>query len=537
MKSPSIQTKFIIVTSSAVIIFMIIMGFMITRRESAIMYSDIERQGKILAETLAIPVMNDLIYEKLGLVEEGGLIDNYVTEIFDTKTIDLLYLTILDDEGRVISHNDFTEYGKVLRDSITLNALSSDTTIVQKFDDFSTGYEAIDIATPLSIGKKRWGTLKFAISLKSLQYEIRATVLNVLIITCFLLIVSFGAIVLLSRRFIRPITKLAKIMEKAGADKLDVHVDIKGKDEIAFLGESFNNMVDRISESNLKIKQTHSELLQFVKKIEETEGDELDVKIDIRGGGEIKLLCKSFNSMIDRIRESNLELKNTHEKLLQSQKLASIGILASGVAHEINNPLGGMSNCVQMLEKKGDDRDFRLRYLKLIDDGLRRIEDTVGKLLWMSRKREKKPQHVDIKQSLGDVYRFVEYRLKQNNINFHKNLEKGVSVFIDPYDLELITINLLINAIQSMKNGGTINVNAFHEDSRVVFEVSDSGEGIDEKNLDKIYDPFYTTKQPGEGTGLGLWIVYETVQHYNGEISVESKKGVGSTFSVKFNGK
>ena len=87
MKSPSIQTKFIIVTSSAVIIFMIIMGFMITRRESAIMYSDIERQGKILAETLAIPVMNDLIYEKLGLVEEGGLIDNYVTEIFDTKTI------------------------------------------------------------------------------------------------------------------------------------------------------------------------------------------------------------------------------------------------------------------------------------------------------------------------------------------------------------------------------------------------------------------------------------------------------------------
>jgi signal transduction histidine kinase len=155
----------------------------------------------------------------------------------------------------------------------------------------------------------------------------------------------------------------------------------------------------------------------------------------------------------------------------------------------------------------------------------------------MSRKREKNPQHVDIKQSLGDVYRFVEYRLKQNNINFDKNLEKGVSVFIDPYDLELITINLLINAIQSMKNGGTINVNAFHEDSRVVFEVSDSGEGIDEKNLDKIYDPFYTTKQPGEGTGLGLWIVYETVQHYNGEISVESKKGAGSTFSVKFNGK
>ena len=113
------------------------------------MYSAIERQGKILAETLAIPVMNDLIYEKLGLVEEGGLIDNYVTGIFNTKDIDLIYLAILDDKGRVVSHNDFNEYGRVLSDRLTLNALSSDTTLVQKLNDKKTGYDAIDFATPL----------------------------------------------------------------------------------------------------------------------------------------------------------------------------------------------------------------------------------------------------------------------------------------------------------------------------------------------------------------------------------------------------
>jgi len=535
MRSPSIQKKFIIVTSTAVIILMIIMGFMITRRESIIMHRDIERQGKILAETLAIPVMNDLIYEKLGLVEEGGLIDNYVAEIFNTKDVDLLYLAVLDSRGRVISHNDFNEYGKVYTDPVTLKALSTDSTVVQEFHDERTGYEALDFATPLSIGKKRWGTLKFAISQKSLHKEIQSTIVHVIIITFVLLIVSFWAIVLLSRRFIKPITELARTMERAGGDKLDVQVDIKGEDEIALLGQSFNSMIERIRKSNLRLKQTHEELLQFVGTVEKTSGDTLDVKVDIEGCDEITLLCDSFNGMIDRIRESNLELKKTHEKLLQSQKLASIGILASGVAHEINNPLGGMFNCVQMLEQMGDDKDFRQRYLDLLKDGLMRIETTVGKLLWMSRKDEKKPQAVGVKRSLEEVNNFIGFQMRKNNIIYVENIKDNVSVLMDPLDFQQVMTNLMINAIQSMNNGGTLSVNAFRKNSNVILKVSDTGEGIEEESIDKIYDPFYTTKLPGKGTGLGLWLTYEIVKNYDGEISVQSKKNQGSTFTLKFN--
>jgi signal transduction histidine kinase len=514
---------------------MIIMGFMITRRESTIMHRDIERQGKILAETLAIPVMNDLIYEKLGLVEEGGLIDNYVTEIFDTKDVDLIYLAVLDGNGRVISHNDFNEYGKVYTDPVTLKALSSDSTIVQSFHDNKTGFEALDFATPLSIGKKRWGTLKFAISQKGLHKEIQATIAYVIIVTFILLIVSFGAIVLLSRRFIMPITALAKTMENARGDRLDVQVDIKGEDEIALLGQSFNRMIERIRKSNLKLKQTHEELLKFVKTIERTSGDTLDVKVDIEGCDEITLLCDSFNGMIDRIRESNLELKKTHEKLLRSQKLASIGILASGVAHEINNPLGGMFNCVQMLEQMGEDKDFRRRYLNLLKDGLTRIEMTVGKLLWMSRKEEKKPQLVGVERSLREVHDFIAFQMRKNNIKYIENIKDEVSVFMDPLDFQQIMTNVMINAIQSMNNGGTLSVHAFRKNSKVILEVSDTGEGIDEESIDKIYDPFYTTKLPGKGTGLGLWLTYEILKNYDGEISVQSKKDEGSTFTLKFN--
>ncbi|GBE33194.1 MAG TPA: HAMP domain-containing histidine kinase [Nitrospirae bacterium] len=477
----SLQQKFIILTFIAVIVLMTIIGYMVTVREKDIMYKAIERQGRILAETLAIPIINDLIYEKLGLVEEGGLIDNYTTGIFKRKELDLLYLAVLDDNGKVISHNDFREYGKVYKDPLTLRALNSRSTVVQKFHDKKNGYDAVDFATPLSIGKKRWGTLKFAVSLKKIQEEIRAVVMRVVMLTVVVLFVGFFIILLLSRQFIRPITTIARIMEKAGGDSLDVKVDVRGHDELALLG-------------------------------------------------------RSFNRMIERIKEANIELRQTHEKLLQSEKLASVGILASGVAHEINNPLGGLFNCVDMLNRKGEDASFRQKYLDLLKDGLSRIETTVGKLLWMSRKGEGNEQEVSVKKIMKDVYDFVEYHLRKKGIFYEEDIEEKLHVHIDPHDFQQIIMNLIINAIQSMENGGTLSIRAFGRNGLIIFEVRDTGEGIAGDEIDNIFDPFFTTKAPGEGTGLGLWLTYEIVKNYNGNISVRSKKGGGSTFSIIFRG-
>ncbi len=476
----TLYKKFVLITSLSIIVFMVSTGVYITKRESTIMYSDIERQGMLLAKTLAIPVINDFIYERLGLVEEGGLIDNYITEMFERKDIDLVYIAVLDEKGKVLSHNDFKEYGKTYNDPLTLKSILSDTTVVQKFYDEPTGHSALDFTTPLSISKKRWGTLKFAISLKKVEKEINSTIIRVALLALFALFGGFIIIIVLGRRFIGPITDLAKIMEGAGGDKLDVKVNIHGRDELALLGQSFNHM-------------------------------------------------------IDRIREANLELKKTHEKLLQSEKMASVGILASGVAHEINNPLGGIFNAVQMLETGGDREDFRKRYLELIKEGLRRIETTVGKLLWMSGKGGRKPEVVDLKQALKDIYGFIDYSLKKSDIAYKEIVKDGVSVFIDPHDLHQVMINLMINAEQSMRDkGGTLTVNAYIYDSRTVIEVSDTGEGIEEEELRRIFDPFYSTKQPGEGTGLGLWLTYEIVKNYNGEISAKSSAGKGSTFTVIF---
>ena len=472
-----LQYKFILITTCAIIVIMSVIGYLAVEREKSILYGEVEKQGRLLGETLAIPIINDLIYERLGLVEEGGLLDNYILEIFNRKDADLLYIAILDEEGRVISHNDITEYGKVYSDAVTKKALSADGTVIEHFA--AKEHKILDFGVPLSIGKKRWGTLKFGISLEKVEQEILATVKRIVILTIVLLIAGFAIILLLSRRFISPITQLASTMEKTGGDYLDVKVDVKGQDELAVLGER-------------------------------------------------------FNSMIERIRQANEELRKTHDKLVQSEKLASVGILAAGVAHEINNPLSGIFNCIQMLKQNGNNPELREKYLGLVNEGLERIENTVSKLLWMSRKAEHAPVDVKIRDTVDSTYSFLEYKIKRSKIAFVNLVPDDLRFIFDVHDFQQLLLNLFINATHAMKNGGTLEVGGRREDSAVVVEVTDNGCGIEPENITRIFDPFFTTKPTGEGTGLGLWLTYEIIRNYNGEISVESEVGKGSRFIMRF---
>ncbi len=471
------KTKFFIITTCAIIAAMSIAGYLTVEREKDVLYAAAEKQGRLLGETLSIPIINDRIYERLGLVEEGGLLDDYIQEMFKRKDLSLLYIAVLDDHGKVISDNDIREYGKVYADPMTKKALAEGHTIVQHFS--AGGHDAIDIGVPLSIGMKRWGTLKLGISLEKAEHEILATIRKIVLMTVIFLIGGFAIIMLLSRRFISPIIHLSNTMEKARGDYLDLKVEVKGHDELAVLG-------------------------------------------------------KRFNSMIARIRQANEELKKTHEKLVQSEKLASVGILASGVAHEINNPLGGIFNFVQMLRENGGDPELRQKYLDLVNEGMGRIESTVSKLLWMSRKEEHKPVVINIRSAVANAYSFLEYKMKKGRIAFKNEVPEDLSFTFDVHDLQQIFLNLFINSIQAMKDGGVLEINGKIKDTQLLIEVIDNGCGIQAEHIGKLFDPFFTTKPAGEGTGLGLWLTYEIIRHYNGEIAVESEQQKGSRFILKF---
>lgn len=476
----SLQQKFIVVTSLAILFLAGAIGTLTATKNSAALYTATVKQGQALARTVAALIINELIYEKLGLVEEGGLIDNYIQALYRRRDLDFLSVAMLDNSGRVLSHNVFSEYGKTYQSPFIDRAGQAKEVLVER-KKTPDGVDALAIAAPLSIGGKRWGILLFDISLESVKAQTRQMVLQISAVTGGALAIIFVLVYFLSRRFIRPITELAGVMREVDVEMPDRRIHVQGRDELAQLGES-------------------------------------------------------FNAMIDRIRQTNAEMKQAHEKLLQSEKMATIGLLASSVAHRINNPLGGIMNCVHMLDKKGADAEARRTYLALIREGAESIEQAVGQLLWTARKRTGEEQRARFGNVLAGVLKFLDYRMKNSGIRFTADFPHDLVLPVFPHDLNQILLNLLVNAIQAMENGGELTLTAQRDSNNFLIRISDSGTGIAEQDMDKLFEPFFTTKETGQGTGLGLWMTYELVKKNGGDIRIESMKGNGATVSITFTG-
>lgn len=472
--SLSLQKKFIIIAFIAVLILTTTIGIIASIKTKNALYSATEKQGRMLAQTVSALIINELIYEMLGLVEEGGLIDNYMRDLYKNSELDLNFVAVLDNSFKVISHNDFSEYGKRYNTPIILESLDNDKIAIQNMKNLEEEDNALEFAVPLSIEGKRWGVLYFSLSLKSVEREVRAFIDLIVVLSGIALLVLTALIYFLSRRFIKPIIDLNQAMT-------EVEVEMSEK------------------------------------------------KIPVSGSGEIAHLTRSFNEMVSRIRSANEEMKIAHEKLLQSEKLATLGVLSSSIAHRINNPLGGLFNCVSMLRKKGDDGNFRKNYLDLIEEGLDSIKQTVSQLLSSASPRDNEERRSDINMVLSGVLKFLDYKMKRQNIRFSSNIQESLAVNLAPHDLEEIFLNTMINSIQAMPTGGTLHVDAARLDDSVHIAIRDTGEGISSTDLEKVFDLFYTTKNPDEGTGMGMWMTYELVKKYKGDISLKSSKTGGTT--------
>jgi signal transduction histidine kinase len=481
MKSPltrlSLQRKFLLITFLGIVLLTGTLGYLSAHRSSRFLQDSVEKQGRILARTVASLIINELVYEKLGLVEEGGLIDNYVREIYNRKDLDFLFVAVLDENNRIISHNDFSHYGETVDNALVRQVALRDEVAVGRSGVQADGHDALEFAAPLSIGGKHWGILQFAVSLKGVEQEIRRMIWQIAGVTVTALIAGLALILLLNRRFISPITEMAAAMREIDSELPDRKVEVHGEDELAKLGLNFNNMVDRI-------------------------------------------------------REASLAMKRTHEKLLQSEKLATLGILSSSVAHRINNPLGGLFNCLRMLEKYPDDPSFQQKYIGLIREGMESIRETVQQLLWTAGKRRTDEARAAVEEVLAGVMHFLDYRLKGAGVSFQAEVTPGLILPIPAHDLQEILQNVLLNAVQAMPDGGALSVLADKHAHLYRLEIKDSGIGIPAAEVDRIFDLFYTTKPEGEGTGLGLWMTYELVKKCKGEIVVKSTPGVGTTVTI-----
>jgi signal transduction histidine kinase len=225
------------------------------------------------------------------------------------------------------------------------------------------------------------------------------------------------------------------------------------------------------------------------------------------------------------------------EQLQISDKMASIGLLAAGVAHEVNTPLTGISSFTQMLLVGADPDDPKTRLLEKIERQTFRAAKIVNGLLNLSRPTTAAPERapVDLNVVVGDVLSLLEHQFKVSRIQVRREMpQPGPIVLATEFKLQQVFLNLFINARDAMPKGGWLTIRTRTADGGAVVEVSDTGAGISSECLARIYDPFFTTKEMGQGTGLGLSITYGIVREHEGTIACDSAIGVGTRFTLSF---
>ena len=221
-------------------------------------------------------------------------------------------------------------------------------------------------------------------------------------------------------------------------------------------------------------------------------------------------------------------------QLIQNEKLTSIGLLAAGVAHEINTPLAVISSYSQMLRKEWSPEDQRYKLLEKITKQTFRASEIVNHLLNFSRTNATEYAEVDLHQVITETLSLLEHQFKSARIRVEHELQADDPVtFGNAGKLQQVFLNLFLNARDAMAEGGELRIRTGTVDSKVEVIVQDTGAGISRENINRIYDPFFTTKAAGKGTGLGLSVSYGIVQEHGGNISVESKPGLGTSFKLE----
>jgi two-component system NtrC family sensor kinase len=263
----------------------------------------------------------------------------------------------------------------------------------------------------------------------------------------------------------------------------------------------------------------------------------LDQQVKIESRNEIGELARTFNRMADSIKDRDRQLKEYAEtKIMESERLATVGQLAAGVAHELNNPLGGILVYSHLILENLPDNDPNRENIEKIITQTKRSQKIIQGLLYFSRQSTPNMELNNLNKVLESALSLVEDRDLMKNIRLTKNFAIDLPLtLIDVGQIQQVFINIILNAIEAMENAGSLSISTRKsEDNRFIeVEFMDTGCGIAEQNIKKIFEPFFTTKEVGRGTGLGLAISYGIIKRHQGQIFVRSEFKVGTTFTVQ----
>ena len=289
--------------------------------------------------------------------------------------------------------------------------------------------------------------------------------------------------------------------------------------------------------SLVMVKFVKNPLREVAKNMAKVEAGDLSVRMTARGKDEIARLIVSFDSMVERLDSAKRELETFHfQQMERADRLASVGEMAAGIAHEIKNPLTGIAAAITVIKEDFAPEDGRAVIMNEVLEQVSRLDKTVNDLLFFGKPTVAEPAFTDINSALRKILVFASQHSGGKNIEKRLELASDLPpVYVDPKQIQQVFLNLFLNAVQAMHGGGTLTVQSALIDAdgveMVQVRVIDTGQGIPLQILDKTFTPFFTTK--AQGTGLGLAISHRLIEQQGGRLYVASEIGVGTTFTVE----
>ena len=315
--------------------------------------------------------------------------------------------------------------------------------------------------------------------------------------------IACGCVVLLlvilyfsTTRIVRPLRNMVEATQRISSGDLSHRLKVTSKDEVGYLAECFNRMTENLEEANKK-------LIEYGKNLEK------------------------------KVEERTKELKKMQANLIQSEKLASLGKLSASIAHEINNPLGGILIYAHLLLEDLKEGDPARENIEKIIKETTRCKNIVKDLLEFARPKEPKLESVNIHDIIDKALDLVTQKAEFQNVSISKNFSNNIpNISVDKDQLLQVFVNIIMNACEAMKGNGKLTLKTSYDKEWVTTEVIDSGCGMNEEVRKKIFEPFFTTKEVGKGTGLGLAVSYGIITRHGGKIEVESEPGKGANFRI-----
>ncbi len=474
----SLKTKMILLIGTVAAFLMMATSLSILFQWRTLMVGHQRHNSESLTAAISLTLSDAFIYSRAEGPQTEELlersIENYLNAIPTIK-----YIAVVDERDRILAHSDPQQYNKPVSDELWKTTSAPQSLATAIYESPPYGW-IIETVLPLRVAGKQRGVLRIGYDAQPLRSDIQRLFFLLLSLTTGVTLITLALLYFIVDRVTQSLSLLVAAIDKTELEtELEIHLP-KQNDEIGFLMERF-------------------QLLR------------------------------------QRLYQSKQQLITAQRQIYHAERLASIERLASGVAHEINNPLNGIRSCLFAIGREPENNEQVKEYIGLIDEGVTYIESVVKKLLGFARQQIPAMDEVNLNDVITNVTRLLEFKIKQKRVVLQLRLDPRLPLIkADGQLISEVAMNLMLNSLDAVEVNGHIIVETGRSTAKAVFfRIVDDGMGIPKADLARIFDPFFTTKGPKEGTGLGLSVSLGIVETHGGAINVESEPNRGANFTVQ----